>query len=101
MSEGLDVVLRLTPKSSHNQIKGVSPLADGRLAVIARVTPPPEDGKANAALIKLLARNWGIPKSQITIAAGSAARIKRLHITGDGEALAEWLENWFNSDEMA
>ncbi len=99
--DGLDVMIRLTPKSAKNDITGVDMLADGRVAIIARVTPPPEDGKANAELIKLLAKNWGLPKSRMNIAAGLSARIKRVHITGDGEALAQQLETWFNSGNSA
>ena len=68
--------------------------ADGvRLAAL--VTAPPEDGKANAALIKLLAKTWKLPKTTITVAAGAAARDKTLLLAGDGTVIAGRLRAWF------
>ncbi len=44
------------------------------------LTAAPEKGKANAALLKLLAKEWGIAKSEIEITRGAIARIKQLTI---------------------
>jgi uncharacterized protein (TIGR00251 family) len=44
------------------------------------LTATPEKGKANAALLKLLAKEWGIAKSEIEITRGAIARIKQLTI---------------------
>lgn len=41
---------------------------------------PPVDGKANAELIKLLARTYGVTKSQVRICTGASGRIKRVEI---------------------
>jgi uncharacterized protein YggU (UPF0235/DUF167 family) len=48
----------------------------------------PDKGKANAAVIALLAKALGLPKSAVTLVAGETARLKTLAIAGDGEALA-------------
>lgn len=94
---GLTLSVRLTPKASRNAIDGLSMLADGRPVVAARVTAAPEGGKANAALVSLLAKTWKLRKSDIEVAAGAAARVKRIHILGDGNGLAERLENWLKT----
>ena len=47
------------------------------------VTAPPEGGKANAALIKLLAKALGRPKSAIEIASGAQSRTKSLRLGPD------------------
>ena len=55
---------------------------------VARVAAPPVDGAANAALIALAARTFGVPRRAVRITGGETARLKRLFITGDAAALA-------------
>lgn len=52
--------------------------ADGVTTVWLR--SPPVDGKANAELIKLLARHYGVRKSNVTISGGASCRLKRVVI---------------------
>ena len=92
---GLSVWVRLTPKGGADRIDGLVRLDDGRSVVKARVAAPPEDGKANKALIALLAKQWGCAKSQLTVGAGAAGRLKRIDIAGDGAKLAARLEDRF------
>lgn len=47
---------------------------------IARVKAPPVDGKANAAVIELVARHFGVRKAQVTIRSGLSGRLKRVQI---------------------
>ncbi len=47
---------------------------------IARVKAPPVDGKANAAVIELVARHFGVRKAQVTIRSGLSGRMKRIQI---------------------
>lgn len=47
---------------------------------IARVKAPPVDGKANAAVIELVARHFGVRKAQVTIRTGLSGRLKRVQI---------------------
>jgi uncharacterized protein len=78
-------------------VLGRGTLAEGESAVLAAVSAPPEDGKANAALIRLLAKAWRLPKTSITIARGATSRTKLLHITGPTETLMEQLGAWLDS----
>jgi uncharacterized protein YggU (UPF0235/DUF167 family) len=78
-------------------VLGRSVLAEGETAVLAAVSAPPEDGKANTALIRLLAKAWRLPKTSITIASGATSRTKLLHVAGPGEALMAQLGAWFDS----
>lgn len=47
---------------------------------LARVKAPPVDGKANAALVELVAERFGVRKAQVTIKSGAGARLKLVQI---------------------
>ena len=47
---------------------------------LARVKAPPVDGKANAALIALIAAHFGVRKAQVTIKSGAAGRMKLVQL---------------------
>ncbi len=55
-------------------------LDDGSFA--AHVKAPPVDGKANAALIALVARHFGLRKAQVSIKSGASGRMKLVQIPG-------------------
>ncbi|OAN48081.1 hypothetical protein A6A04_04810 [Paramagnetospirillum marisnigri] len=95
---GLRVMVRLTPKASRDRIQGLADEADGNKVVKAQVTAVPEDGKANAALIKLLSKQWRVPKTDMAVVQGAADRRKVIFISGDGAALALRLEQWMTSN---
>jgi len=50
--------------------------------VRARVAAPPVGGQANAALVKLLAKRLGVPKSRISVIRGETARDKVVRVAG-------------------
>jgi uncharacterized protein len=54
-----------------------------------RVAAPPEGGRANEALLELLADRLELPRSQVTIVSGHAARDKIVRLAGIGEVEAE------------
>lgn len=58
------------------------------------MTAAAQKGKANAALIKLLAKALGTPKSSIAITGGATDRRKTLLIEGDPAALAARIDAW-------
>jgi uncharacterized protein YggU (UPF0235/DUF167 family) len=87
-AEGLIVACRLTPKGGRDAIEGVATLSDGTVFLACRVREPPEDGRANAALCRLIAEAAGAPASRARIAAGAKSRLKQIAVTGDAEALA-------------
>lgn len=85
--DGVTVVVRLTPRASRAAVEGAARDADGSSVLKVRVTAPPADGAANAALVKLLAKRWRVPARSITIAMGARDRRKLVHVAGDPEAL--------------
>ncbi len=70
--------VKVIPRARTNQISGV--MDDGSLKV--RLTAPPVDGKANQALIDMLADTLDLPKSNISILSGSHSRNKTVGIVG-------------------
>ena len=56
-----------------------------------RVSAVPDKGKANAAVVALLAKALGVPKSAVSVVSGETARMKTLAIVGDGATLVEKL----------
>lgn len=84
---GLSLSVRLTPRADRDALGGVREAAPGRPCLGARVTAAPAGGAANAALIALLARALGVPKSAVRLVAGGASRLKTLEITGEPAAL--------------
>ena len=91
---GVRVQIRLTPKASRDRVDGLAPEADGGMVLKASVTAVPEDGKANAALIKLLSKEWRLPKSTMEIVQGATDRRKVLFITGEPGDILAGLEQW-------
>jgi hypothetical protein len=73
----LDVVVQ--PRASK---EGLGPVHGDRLKV--RVHAPPADNEANDAVVRLVARTLGLPKSAVTIAAGRTGRRKTLAVAGPG-----------------
>lgn len=81
-SDGVELTVRLTPRASRDDLDGVEQGADGRVYLKARVRAIPEKGKANNALIALLAKRSGIAKSSFTLVSGGTNRLKVLMIAG-------------------
>lgn len=88
---GARLAVKLTPKASRNKIEGIAAGANGQGELKVSVTAVPENGKANAALIALLAKSWKIAKGTITITAGTTDRHKVLFIEGDADELGRRL----------
>jgi len=93
-ADGARIAVRLTPKSSENAIRGVARDADGSVHLKAAVTAAPEGGKANVALLKLLAKTWKLPKTSLSIASGPTSRRKVVLISGEPDALLARLKKW-------
>ena len=70
--------IRLTPKGARDEIGGLATLADGRCLLKARVRAAPENGEANEALLRLLAKTLRIPLSEIRLQSGASGRMKTL-----------------------
>lgn len=71
---GTEIALRVTPKASRNG------LSRDETGIRVSVTTVPEDGKATAAVRKILAKALGIAPSRLTLVRGATARDKVFRI---------------------
>jgi len=85
---GLLLHVRVTPNAGRDAIDGVERRDDGGVVLRVRVAAVPDKGKANAALIALLAKKLRLPKSAFSLLSGETSRHKTLALSGDGEVLA-------------
>jgi len=77
------LTIRVVPGSSTNKVVA---LEGGILRV--KLTAPAVEGKANQALIALVAKRLRVPKGKVTIVSGPFSRVKRVRIEGILEAEA-------------
>ena len=84
--------VRLTPAAGREAVDDFEAADDGDSYLRVRVTAVPEGGKANKALIALLAKRLRMPKSTITIISGETARKKILRLDGEPEDVISKLE---------
>lgn len=71
------ISLRVIPRARRNVVEG---FLDGVLRV--RVTAAPQDGSANQAVVKLLAKQLGLPRSSVALIRGAKSRDKVIEISG-------------------
>lgn len=90
------LTVRVSPKASRNAVQGVMETPDG-FALKVAVTAPPDKGKANAAVVVLLAKVFGVSKSSLSVVAGQADRRKILRIKGDPTVLSPIAQQWMSS----
>jgi uncharacterized protein YggU (UPF0235/DUF167 family) len=81
------VVIRLSPRSRTDRVVGIVPTTGSGRALKAAVSAAPEGGRANEALLQLLARSWDVPRNDLSIIQGSASRNKIVAIAGDPRRL--------------
>jgi uncharacterized protein (TIGR00251 family) len=85
--------VRLTPNGGRDAVDGWETGADGESYLKARVSDPPDKGKANKALILLIAKTSGVAKSAVSLLSGDTQRKKILRIEGDPEDIISRLED--------
>ena len=86
VNDGVRLYIRLSPRSKREGTEGV--FDDGtRKRLKIAVNAPPVDGKANKAVIELLAEKFRLPKSAFSIITGTTDRNKTLLIRGDAALL--------------
>jgi uncharacterized protein (TIGR00251 family) len=91
---GVRVRLKVTPKAKRNQFGGLLDEPDGGKALKVGVTAAPEGGKANEALVALMAKEWGVAKSAISVVSGATERRKLVEIRGPSQDLLSRLQGW-------
>lgn len=79
--ERVTFTIRVTPRAAANAVGGER---DG--ALLVRVTAPPVEGKANDAVVALLAEALGVPRRAIRVERGATARTKRVSAPRGAEA---------------
>ncbi|QDV46170.1 hypothetical protein Enr13x_60790 [Stieleria neptunia] len=82
-AETLRFRVRVTPGAKK---AGVGGSHDGALKVA--VHQAPENGKANQAVVKAIAKQLGISKSRVVIVAGETVRVKSIEVSGSAAAEA-------------
>jgi len=83
-SGGAAFGVRVSPGARRNAVEGVY---GGALKV--KLTAPPVDGKANEALVELLASVLGVARSAVVISSGTTGRSKRVRVRGLAAAETE------------
>ena len=75
--EGVTFSVRVVPRASKSEIIGEY---EGSLRV--RISAPPVDGAANAEVVKLLAKAFGVARSNVSIVSGETSKTKRIRVLG-------------------
>lgn len=82
-SDGVRIAVRLSPRGRADRIDGITRRADGAPVLKVSVTAPPEAGRANEALLRLLAERWRLPRRDLTLVGGATSRSKIIHVAGE------------------
>ena len=84
--------MRVQPRARRTTLQ----FANGMLK--AYVPQPPEDGRANDAVLALLADTWRLPRSSFTVIKGVASRQKTVRVSGDADSIADSIADWMKAD---
>jgi uncharacterized protein (TIGR00251 family) len=74
---GVEIAVRVLPRARKNELAGTR--GD---ALLVRLTAPPVDGAANAALVELFAEHLDVPRHSVRIVHGERSRDKRVAVSG-------------------
>lgn len=77
MKDDATIAVRLSPRGSRDELIG---MRDGVL--VAKVTAPPVDGRANEALCKLIAKRVCVAPSRVSVVRGKKSRDKLIRVSG-------------------
>jgi hypothetical protein len=91
-ADGVALRVRVTPRAGRDALAGVQMLSDGGLVLAVKVRAAPEDGAANEAVRRCLAKALGRPASAVALRAGATARLKTLAVSGEPGPLVAALE---------
>jgi uncharacterized protein YggU (UPF0235/DUF167 family) len=82
----LRLTVRVTPRGGRDAVEGWTRDEAGRPVLKVRVAAAAVEGGANAAVLGLLAKALGRPKSALSIVRGETARLKQIEVSGLDEA---------------
>ncbi len=89
--DGVTLRVRVTPKSSRDEVLAPT-WQGGELALKVRVRAVPEDGKANKAVTRLIAKWLGVAGSTVVLKSGARSRTKLLEIHGHSNELTATID---------
>jgi uncharacterized protein YggU (UPF0235/DUF167 family) len=89
--DGVRVAVRLSPRARADRLDGVVRLADGAAVLKVSVAAPPAEDRANDALVRLLARQWDLPRRDLAVVGGRKNRSKIVHVAGEPAGLLKRL----------
>jgi uncharacterized protein YggU (UPF0235/DUF167 family) len=95
--DGVRLAVRLMPRAGRSGLDGVGVDAGGRAVLRLRVSAPPVDGAANAALAALVATALAIRPKDVRIVSGETGRLKILHLGGDALDLERRIRGWIDA----
>ena len=81
MAGGVTLRVRVSPRASRDGLGG-----ERQGSLVVRLTAPPIEGRANAALARLLGGKLGVPPSRVSLVRGATGRDKLVRIAGLGRA---------------
>ena len=93
VARGLRIALHVTPKAAKDEIAGIAPAGRGP-ALRVKVRAAADRGRANDAMIALLAERLGIARARISLERGATSRNKTVLIAGDGNDLLARFAAW-------
>ena len=80
---GCMLCIKLTPNASFNGFKGIFVTSDGVEYLKAYINVVPEKGKANRALISMLAKELDLPKFCFSLVSGEKEHLKKIYVETD------------------
>jgi len=89
-ADGLALKLRVTPNARRDEISGVRAWGE-QMRLMVRVQAPAEDGKANAAVERVMARWLDLASQDVRLVTGERSRLKTVVATGEPDALSRRL----------
>jgi uncharacterized protein YggU (UPF0235/DUF167 family) len=84
--ERISFTIRVTPRAAVNAVGG-----EREGALLVRVTAAPVEGKANDAVVAVLAKALGLPRTAVHVERGTASRSKRVSVPRIAEAALDRL----------
>jgi uncharacterized protein (TIGR00251 family) len=95
---GLLLTLRVRPGARTTAVEGLIALPQEGVALQIKVAAPAENGKANEAVIALLAKSLRLPRQAVELRSGHKSRLKRLQLHGASALLAARLTTWIEKE---
>jgi uncharacterized protein len=96
-SDGVALSVTVRPRAARNAVLGRSAAESPGGSILVAVSAPPAGGRANAALIEVLAESVQLPKSRVAVIAGAASRRKIVLLSGTPAVLQAQIAQWFDA----